>query len=90
MSTDTGFRVETFQTGEHVQGADGAPTIAMGDIVQVALVLEGRTLGAGVFTPAEARIFAREVNRAANALGAAQIDDAGRPQSFMSRLFGGF
>lgn len=90
MGQQTGFRVDTFQVGEHVHGVDGVPTIATADVVQVALVLEGRTLGAGVFTPAQARVFAREVSRAANRLAQAEIDDAGKPASLFSRIFGGF
>lgn len=88
MTISTGFRVETFQYGQEIRDDKGAPSIMTADMVQVALVLDGRTLGAGVLSPEDAVRLAGQIITAASDLRAAQIDDTGKPASLLSRLFG--
>jgi hypothetical protein len=88
MAGPSGFQVDTIQFGQEMRDVDGSLTIATADMVHVSMIDNGTVVGAAVLAPADAMVLARAITFSVHKLGAAQVDDTGRPASLMARLFG--
>lgn len=75
--------IETVMTGELYTGSDGSERLAAQDMVRIISPSHARTIE---LTPAQAMTMGVALSQSAGRLINAQVDDNGRPLSFLTRL----